>query len=54
MSGATGYKGATARIDFDGNGTTDASITFSGKTIGSFTTMPGQVGSDSYLAFRLT
>ncbi|AWJ92038.1 glutamyl endopeptidase (plasmid) [Azospirillum baldaniorum] len=53
MKGATGYEGATARIDFDGNGTIDGSITFTGKAVGAVITMPGQVGADSYLAFRL-
>jgi len=53
MNGADNYKGATAHIDFDGNGTIDGSITFTGKTIGSIATMPGQVGNDTYLAFRL-
>ncbi|MBP2297163.1 trypsin-like peptidase domain-containing protein [Azospirillum rugosum] len=53
MKGASGYEGATAHIDFDRNGTIDASITFTGKAVGSIITMPGQIGSDSYLAFRL-
>lgn len=53
MKGAPGFEGATAHIDFDNNGTIDASLTFSGKAVGSIVTMPGQVGDDSYLAFRL-
>ncbi|WP_188261841.1 trypsin-like peptidase domain-containing protein [Azospirillum tabaci] len=53
MAGAEGFKGATAHIDFDGNGSVDGSITFTGKAVGSVITMPGQVGADSYLAFRL-
>ncbi|CAO3377111.1 trypsin-like serine peptidase [Azospirillum argentinense] len=53
MAGAEGFKGATAHIDFDGNGSIDGSITFTGKAVGSVITMPGQVGADSYLAFRL-
>ncbi|MBK4720337.1 trypsin-like peptidase domain-containing protein [Azospirillum sp. YIM DDC1] len=53
MKGAKGSEGATVRIDFDGNGTIDGSITFTGKSVGAVITMPGQVGADSYLAFRL-
>lgn len=53
MAGAEGFKGATAHIDFDGNGSIDGSITFTGKAVGSVITMPGQVGADTYLAFRL-
>lgn len=53
MKGAKGYEGATVRIDFDGNGSIDGSVTFTGKSIGAVITMPGQVGADSYLAFRL-
>ncbi len=53
MKGAPGSEGATVRIDFDGNGTIDGSITFTGKSVGSIMTIPGQVGADSYLAFRL-
>ena len=54
MKGAKGHEGATVRIDFDGNGSIDGSITFTGKSIGAVITMPGQVGADSYLAFRLS
>ena len=32
-AGAAGYMGATLRVDADGNGTTDASITFAGKSL---------------------
>ncbi|WP_448204618.1 M10 family metallopeptidase C-terminal domain-containing protein [Azospirillum sp. sgz302134] len=53
MAGAKGSEGATARIDLDGNGSTDMSITFTGKPVGALATSPGQVGSDPYLAFRL-
>ncbi|ALJ38348.1 hypothetical protein FE88_24380 [Azospirillum brasilense] len=53
MAGAAGYQGATARIDLDGNGGTDLSLTFSGQTPGGLLAMPGQVGTDSYLAFRI-
>ena len=53
MQGAEGAKGATAHIDIDGNGSIDTSMTFTGKAVGAVITMPGQVGSDTYLAFRL-
>ncbi|MBY3756209.1 protease-like protein [Azospirillum formosense] len=53
LAGATGYQGATARIDLDGNGGTDLSLTFSGHTPGGLLAMPGQVGTDNYLAFRI-
>ena len=53
MSGSAGYQGATARIDLDGNGGTDLSLTFSGRTPGGLLALPGQVGNDSYLAFRV-
>lgn len=53
LAGATGYQGATARIDLDGNGGTDLSLTFSGQAPGGLLAMPGQVGTDSYLAFRI-
>lgn len=53
LAGATGYQGATARIDLDGDGGTDLSLTFSGKAPGGLLAMPGQVGTDSYLAFRI-
>ncbi|MDQ2104384.1 calcium-binding protein [Azospirillum isscasi] len=54
MGGADGYKGGTAHIDLDANGTIDMSMTFTGKQVGSVVTMPGQVGSEAYLAFRLS
>ncbi|WP_175426375.1 calcium-binding protein [Azospirillum brasilense] len=53
MSGADNYKGATAHIDLDNNGSIDMSVTFSGKAIGAITQTIGTVGSDSYLAFIL-
>lgn len=53
MQGAEGYKGATAHIDVDGSGSIDLSITFTGKAVGGVQAMPGQVGTDRYLAFRL-
>lgn len=53
LAGAAGYQGATARLDLDGNGGTDLSLTFSGQTPGGLLAMPGQVGTDSYLAFRI-
>ncbi|KAA0678610.1 reprolysin-like metallopeptidase [Roseomonas genomospecies 6] len=53
LAGAGGYQGATARIDMDGNGGTDLSLTFSGRTPGGLLALPGQVGTDSYLAFRI-
>lgn len=53
LAGASGYQGATAQIDLDGNGATDLSLTFSGHTPGGLLAMPGQVGTDGYLAFRI-
>ncbi|AWJ92904.1 hypothetical protein Sp245p_24010 (plasmid) [Azospirillum baldaniorum] len=53
MQGATNFKGSTAHIDMDGNGTIDTSLTFSGKSVGSLMTTTGQIGSDSYIAFIL-
>ncbi|MCW2242299.1 Calx-beta domain-containing protein [Azospirillum canadense] len=53
MAGADAYKGATAHMDFDGNGTIDSSMTFTGKAVGSVISMTGQVGNDAYLAFRI-
>ena len=51
MGGAEGYKGATVRVDIDGNGSVDASMTFTGKTVGSMTTTTGTIGGQNYLAF---
>nr|WP_183178319.1 calcium-binding protein [Azospirillum sp. OGB3] len=53
MGGAEGYKGATAHIDLDGNGSIDMSVTISGQLSGSILTTPGQVDSNGYLAFGL-
>ena len=51
MGGAEGYKGATVRCDIDGNGTIDASMTFTGKSVGAMTVTTGMAGNDSYIAF---
>ena len=53
LAGADGFKGATARIDLDGNGTIDESMTFTGKGSGAIFFTPGQVGDSSYMAFIL-
>jgi len=53
MGGADGFKGATAHIDLNGDGRTDASLTLSGKNVGSLTTSPGTVNGTSYLAVWL-
>ena len=52
-AGAAGYTGATLRLDIDGNGTTDASLTFAGKTTADtahFNTQYGSVGGSNYLS----
>lgn len=54
MSGAEGYKGATAHIDLDANGSIDMSITISAKSPAAVVAMTGQVGDASYLAFTLS
>ena len=51
MGGAEGYKGATVRCDLDGNGTIDASMTFTGKTVGAMSVTTGTVGDQNYVAF---
>ena len=51
--GAEGFTGATAHIDLDRDGHTDASLTLSGKSVGSLTTMPGTVNGTDYLAVWL-
>ncbi|MCW2240979.1 carbohydrate-binding domain-containing protein [Azospirillum canadense] len=51
MGGTAGYKGATVHVDIDGNGTIDASMTFTGKAVGAMTLTAGTSGADSYLAF---
>ncbi|TWA75204.1 Calx-beta domain-containing protein [Azospirillum brasilense] len=53
MAGADGYKGATAHIDLDANGSIDMSMTISSKYSAAVLAMPGQVGDASYLAFTL-
>ncbi len=51
MGGAEGYKGATVHVDIDGNGSIDASMTFTGKSVGSMTTTNGTVAGENYIAF---
>ena len=51
MGGAEGYKGATVHVDIDGNGSVDASMTFTGKAVGSITMTNGTVGDQNYIAF---
>ena len=51
MGGADGYKGATAHVDIDGNGSIDASVTFAGKAVGAMTVTTGTQGDQSYIAF---
>jgi len=53
MAGAEGYKGATARIDLDGNGSIDMSLTIGGQRSGAIFTVTGTQGSDPYIAFSL-
>ena len=56
-AGATGYTGATLRMDVDGNGTTDASLTFAGKTLADvshYGLQYGSVGGSSYLSITAT
>ncbi|WP_448204952.1 hypothetical protein [Azospirillum sp. sgz302134] len=53
MGGADGFKGATAHIDLNGDGRIDASLTLSGKSVGSLMTSPGTVNDTSYLALWL-
>ncbi|UKJ78141.1 carbohydrate-binding domain-containing protein [Azospirillum brasilense] len=51
MGGAEGYKGATVRCDIDGNGTIDASMTFTGMAVSAMTVTTGVAGSEPYIAF---
>ncbi|MBP2294324.1 carbohydrate-binding domain-containing protein [Azospirillum rugosum] len=51
MGGTAGFKGATVHVDIDGNGSVDASMTFTGKAVGAMTVTAGTSGADSYLAF---
>ena len=53
MDGADGYKGATARIDIDGDGRIDASLTLAGKAVGAVAALPGTVQGNGYLALGL-
>ncbi|TWA77095.1 hemolysin type calcium-binding protein [Azospirillum brasilense] len=51
MGGAEGYKGATVHCDIDGNGTIDASMTFTGKAVGAMSMTTGSVDGQNYVAF---
>lgn len=53
MAGAGGFQGATARLDLDGKGSADMSVTFAGRPVGALAVSPGQVDGNTYLAFRL-
>ncbi len=53
MAGASGFQGATARVDLDGNGSIDMSVTFAGLPAGALVALPGQVDGNTYLAIRL-
>ncbi|TWA81565.1 serralysin [Azospirillum brasilense] len=53
MSGAEGYKGATAHIDLDNNGIIDMSMTISGRHSGAVTTTFGLIGDQNYMAFTI-
>lgn len=51
-AGASGYTGATLRIDVDHDGTIDSSVTFAAKSLAEtshFTMAPGHVGGMNYL-----
>ncbi len=54
MAGADGYKGATAHIDLDNNGSIDMSMTIVGKGSGSIVTTTGSSGGYGYMAFLLS
>ena len=51
MGGADGYRGATVHCDIDGNGSVDASMTFTGKAVGAMTVTTGTMGDQNYVAF---
>ena len=51
MGGADGFKGATAHVDIDGNGSIDASMTFTGKSVGAMTFTTGSSDGQNYIAF---
>ena len=56
-AGASGYTGATLRMDLDRDGRVDSSITFTGKTladIGHFSLVTGNVGGSDYLQITTT
>lgn len=53
MQGAEGYQGATAFCDFDGNGTIDASMTFTGFAASQLMNSTGTIGGNPYLAIAL-
>ena len=52
-AGAANYTGATLRLDLDGNGTIDSSLTFAGKTTtdtSHYQIQTGSVGNSNYLS----
>ena len=52
-AGATNYTGATLRLDVDGNGTIDSSLTFAAKTTADtshYLIQSGNVGGSNYLS----
>ena len=52
-AGAANYTGATLRLDVDGNGTIDSSLTFAGKTTADtshYQITTGNVGGSNYLS----
>ena len=51
MGGADGFKGATAHVDIDGNGSIDASMTFTGKSVGAMSFTTGSSDGQNYIAF---
>jgi hypothetical protein len=56
-AGASGYTGATLRMDLNRDGTVDSSITFAGKTsanIGNFSLTTGSVAGENYLVITET
>ncbi|WP_198129193.1 right-handed parallel beta-helix repeat-containing protein [Azospirillum argentinense] len=50
MSGAEGSKGATIHCDLDANGTIDASMTFTGRSVGELTVAAGMSGNVPYIS----
>ena len=53
MSGASGFKGATAQIDLNGDGGIDASLTLTGRSIGALATAPGAIDGTGFLSVWL-